>query len=115
MGKTGVARVTDKDIAKAGGLEAFLKQQVKKAADGTDLEKEGAAAALKSLATQNHGENVEALAKAGAVRPLVALLVNGSANAQSSACGCLAVVAHGATTCRRPSATGAACRPLSGC
>lgn len=97
MGKTGAGRVTGKDIARAGGLDDFLKATVKRATDGTDAEKEVAAAALKSLATQNHGEYVEALAKAGAVKPLLQLLTNGSFNAQSSACGCLAVVAHGRT------------------
>ena len=95
MGKKGLGRVTDKDISKAGGLEEFLKQLVKSATDGTDADKEVAAAALKSLATQNHGDNVEAIAKAGAVKPLLHLLVSGSFNAQSSACGCLAVVAQG--------------------
>ena len=95
MGKTGVARVTGKDIAKAGGMPEFLKEQTKKITDGTAEVKEQAAAALKSIAAQNHGENTEALYKAGAVKPLVSLLVNGSSNAQNSACCCLAEIAAG--------------------
>ena len=89
------ARVTARDIAKADSLPALIEQLVKRITDGNTEVKEASVQALKSIATQNHGENTGLLYKSGAVKPLVELLKHGSSDAQYNACGALAAIAEG--------------------
>ena len=93
MGGRRTGRVTRKDIAKAESLPALIEQLVKRAKEGNAEVKEASACALKSIAEQNHGENAETLVKAGAVKPLVQLVINGSSDAQYNACGALGIAA----------------------
>ena len=85
-------RITAKDIAKAESLPALIQQLVKRISDGNAEVKEHSASALKNIAQQNHGEHCETLYRQGAVKPLVNLLVVGSADAQASACSALASI-----------------------
>ena len=91
----GKGKVTGRDVAKMGGMAEMIAALVKRIGEGNSEIKETSVAALKNIATQNHGEHTEALYKAGAVKPLVTLLVNGSADAQHNACGALAAIAAG--------------------
>ena len=88
MGKR-TARITRKDIAKAESLPALIDQLVKRTVEGNSEVKEASVAALRNIAQHNHGEHTETLYKAGAVKPLVQLLINGSSDAQKEACGAL--------------------------
>lgn len=90
MGKKNATRITAQDIAKVeGGLPALVAQLVKKATDGDSETKDAASAALRSLSVQNHGEHGTILFDKGAVKPLVQLLVRGSAKSQGNAAGAL--------------------------
>ena len=91
----GKGKVTGRDVAKMGGMTEMIAALVKRIAEGNSEIKETSVAALKNIATQNHGEHTEALYKAGGVKPLVNLLVNGSADAQHNSCGALAAIANG--------------------
>lgn len=93
MGKRGATRVTAQDIAAAGSLPKLIKQLVKRMIDGEMATREQAAVQLCSLAVQGHGEHCVALHNGGAVRPLVRLLIEGTAKSQSSACGALGAIA----------------------
>lgn len=94
MGKRGATRVTAQDIAQAGDLPRLIKQLVKRMIDGEMEIREHASVQISSLALQGHGEHCEALHKAGAVRPLVQLLMQGGAKSQSAACGALGAIAN---------------------
>ena len=87
------ARITRKDIAKAESLTALIADLVKRTKDGNAEDKESAVTALRSLATQDHGEHAVDVFKAGAVKPLVAVLKVGSNDAQANASGALAAIA----------------------
>jgi hypothetical protein len=89
-------KITAKDIAQYSSLGAFIAELIKNVSDSTGSElQEDAATALRSLAQQSHHEHVDAIFAAGAVRPLIALLrTSASANAQASAAGALAALAH---------------------
>ena len=65
MVRRGVGRVTAKDIAKAGDVEALIKQLVRQAADGDAEAKQDAAAALASMSTQSHNAHAKALFRCG--------------------------------------------------
>ena len=80
------AERTAQDIARAESLPALIAGLVKKAATGDAESKEDAAASLKNLAQQNQ---CEAMAKAGAIQPLVGLLKTGTSKAQAAAAGAL--------------------------
>lgn len=88
----GTGKITAKDISQAGSLQELIAQLVKKATDGSGEVKEQAANALESISQQNHGEHCETLFKAGSIGPLVGLLRDGTANAQSAAAGALAAI-----------------------
>ena len=89
MVRRGVGRVTAKDIAKAGDVEALIKQLVRQAADGDAEAKQDAAAALASMSTQSHNAHAKALFDAGAIAPLVGIVQSGTAKAQSFAAAAL--------------------------
>lgn len=90
MGKGRATRVTAQDLARVeGGVVAFIKQLVGKIDAGDAEAKETAAAQLRSLVTQNHGEHRDGVYNAKAIKPLVQLLIVGSAKAQESAAGVL--------------------------
>jgi hypothetical protein len=92
MGRKGATTVTAQDIKKAGGtVQLLIKSLVSKAKNGDDETKQVAAGMLASLAKQNHSEHTELLFSSGAVKPLVAILVAGSAKAQCFAAGALHV------------------------
>ena len=93
MGGKRSTRVTKRDIGKAESLPALIDQLVKTMANGNAEDKEQSVNVLRNIANQNHGENTDTVFKAGAVRPLVKLLVSGSNNAQANACGALAAIA----------------------
>lgn len=93
MGKRGATRVTAQDIAQAGDLNKLIKQLVKRMIDGEMEMREHASVQICSLAVQGHGEHCELLHRAGAVRPLVQLLIQGGAKSQSAACGALGAIA----------------------
>ena len=79
-----MGRITTRDIARAENLPTLIASLVKKASYGDAGVKESAAESLRSLAIQDHGEQ---LFGAGAIGPLVKILASGSAKAQSSAAG----------------------------
>ena len=95
-------RVTAKDVARAGTLPAYIKLLVSDLTNGKLDSKEHAAAYLHSLTEQPKGldgkvqleENAVLIAKAGAIRPLVTLVSNGTTLGQAHACGALATIAH---------------------
>ena len=85
--KTGI--ITAKDIERAESLPALVKQLVKQTTSTDSEVKNTAAASLRSLATQNHGEYIDALFQAGVVPALVKLLSEGSAKSSEAAAGAL--------------------------
>jgi hypothetical protein len=89
MGHGKKTRLTKQDIARLGGLDGLIKELVKKITSDVAEAKEAAAAQLRCLGEQNHGQHQDALFNAGAIPPLVGLLVSGSANAQASSAGAL--------------------------
>lgn len=91
----GKGKITGRDIAKMGGMSEMIASLVKRITEGNNEVKDASVAQIKHIASQNHGEHTEALYKAGAVKPLVQLLVNGSADAQYNACSALASLAEG--------------------
>ena len=93
MGRKGAGRVTGQDIAKAGGVEKFVKAALRAANEGDASAKETAAQQLASLAVQSN-EHATTLHQAGAVVPLVHCLTVGSANAQGAAASALHSVAR---------------------
>lgn len=95
------SRVTARDIALAGSLEKLIAQLIDKVNKGNMEAKEEGAALLRSLTEQPKGldgpqeaENAELIGKAGAVKPLVALVVSGSPVGQANACAALANIAR---------------------
>ena len=90
-----MGRLAVKDIARAPNLPDLITSLVKKANYGDAEAKEYAAEALKTLATQNHGEQTKALFEAGAIAPLVKILTGGSAKAQACASGALCSMCRG--------------------
>lgn len=76
------------------GMSALLKSLVKRALEGDHETRETAAAMLSSLACQNHFQHSDAVFRAGALRPLVQLLMTGSAKAQGHAAAALHALAH---------------------
>lgn len=106
MGRKGSARVTGKQImvmatstgergSAEGGMAALIKSLMKKILHGDSDTKENAAGMLASLASQNHFEHTGALFEAGAIGPLVRLLITGSSKAQGHAAAALGAIAHG--------------------
>ena len=90
MPATQRTKITRKDIHKAESLPTLIGEMVKRIKEANDEVKEHAATALQSIAQMDHGEHADTLYKAGAVKPLVGLLANGSADAQSHASSALA-------------------------
>ena len=90
MGRRG--QVTAKDIAKAESLPALVAQLVARSKAGNAEVAEHSVAALKSIATQNHGDNCETLLKQGAMKPLIGLLTHGTADAQANASAAIAAI-----------------------
>ena len=94
MGKKAITRVTEKDIANEGGLDALLSEAVKNASSGGEEAMEIAASKLACLAEQNHSAHADALVATGAVPALVHVLAHGDANALASAAKALHFIAH---------------------
>ena len=96
-------RVSTRDIALAGGsLDALITKLIEQVRSGNMEQREVGAMFIHSLTDQPRGlageqeaENGVLLARAGAIRPLVALVTIGSPVAQHHACGALAVIAAG--------------------
>ena len=111
MGRRAATRLTAKDIK--GGVAALIPALIKKVVDGENMEtKEAACAQLRSLAQQDHGEHCSALFNAGAVRALIKILADGSANAQGSAAGALHAIAIVKEEHQRAVMTGGGIAPL---
>ena len=89
MGRRGATRVTAQDIARAGGIQGFVKLLVKKMQSGDSGEQEVASTSMKNLAEQSHGEHADLLFSSGAVSPLVKLLNSGTAVAQAACASAL--------------------------
>ena len=95
-------RVNSKDIAQAGSLTALIEQLVEYVRNGNMDLKEKGAMMLHNLCCQPRGldgsnqteENSVLIARSGAIKPLVALVVAGSPVAQLHACGALGHIAH---------------------
>ena len=87
--------ITAKDISKCGDILQLAKNLVAQIATGTAEVRDHAAAQLRSLATQNHGQHQPDILAANAVAPLVKLLGSGTAHSQESAAATLGVLALG--------------------
>ena len=87
--------ITAKDISKAGDIPQLAKNLVADITTGNSEVRDHAAAQLRSLATQNHGQNQPDVLAAKAVEPLVKLLSSGTACSQESAAATLGVLALG--------------------
>ena len=96
MGKGRSSRVTAQDIARVeGGVGAFIKQLVQKIDKGEAEAKEAGASQLRNLLTQDHGEHRNSVYNAHAIKPLVSLLIVGSAKAQEAAAGSITALVTG--------------------
>lgn len=95
IARKGGGRVTAQLVANNGGIASLIAQLVKDANEGDQETKETAAGMLSSLASQNHGEHLDALFVAGAIPPLVRILTIGSAKAMGSAAAALHALANG--------------------
>lgn len=87
--------ITAKDISKAGDIPQLARNLVAEITTGNSEVRDHAAAQLRSLATQNHGQNQPDVLAAKAVEPLVKLLSSGTACSQESAAATLGVLALG--------------------
>ena len=87
--------ITAKDISKCGDILQLAKNLVAQIATGTAEVRDHAAAQLRSLATQNHGQHQPDILAANAVAPLVKLLSSGTAHSQESAAATLGVLSLG--------------------
>ena len=88
-------KVTRKDIkAAADHLGDLIKKLVKRITEGDNEIKEFSASALKEIAQMDHGAHADELFKGRCIKPLVALLREGSANAQENAAAALAATAY---------------------
>ena len=87
-------KLTRKDIHKERAeLPALTKKLVKRLVEGDAEIKENAAFAILHILEMDHGIHADTIFKAKTVKPLVALLTNGSANAQTNAAAALAGIA----------------------
>ena len=98
---TGSRRVSARDIAQAGSLKDLIDHLIEDVRGGSMELKERAAMFLDNLCKQPMGleadqvvDNNVLIARAGAIKPLVALVVIGTPIAQFHACGALSVIAH---------------------
>ena len=98
----GARRVHSRDVAQAGSLNALISKLIDTVRSGNMEQKEHAVMMLHSLTEQPKGldgiqdaDNTVLIARAGAIKPLVNLVIIGSPVAQGHACGTLSVIAHG--------------------
>ena len=91
-----------RDVTLAGGLLELIKKLIDELVKGNMDAKEHGAMQLRSLTEQPKGlggdkhevENAVLIAQEGAIKPLVSLVVTGSAQAQAHACAALAHIGH---------------------
>ena len=88
-----IRRITARDVALAGSLDDLIRKLVDSVRDGNMETKEKSSVQLRSLTIQNP-ENPVRIAEAGAIKPLVALVLKGSSQAQTHACVTLSNIAH---------------------